>query len=197
MFDKLIDVTVKKDLSVNLLEPLKELQNKKVCIGVPQEDNIERSGSAHERITNAQLLYIHTNGIRDKSMINSMQHDIKSGKPYSKAYEMYVHEHGSPLFKTPPRPVLVPAMDNSKDKVAEQLKLAFQAVLDGSNVLNELSKVGMLGQDIARKWFTDPDNKWEANSPLTIKKKGSNKPLIDTGALRESITYVIRDDSND
>jgi hypothetical protein len=195
MFDKLIDVTVKKDLSNDILQCLKELKNKKVCIGVPQEDNVERNDSSHERITNAQLLYIQTHGIRDNKMINAMQHDIKSGKPYSKAYEMYVHEHGSPLFKTPPRPVLEPAMDNSKDKIAEQLKLAFQAVLNGSNVSDELSKVGMLGQDIARKWFTDPDNKWAANSPLTVKKKGSNKPLIDTGALRASITYAIRDGS--
>ncbi len=30
-----------------------------------------------------------------------------------------------------------------------------------------------------------------ANSPYTIAKKGSSKPLIDTGQLRNSITYVV------
>ncbi len=195
MFDKLIDVMVTKDLTNDLLQSLKELNSKKICIGVPAEDNAERQSNEKERITNAQLLYIHTNGIRDKSMIKAMQHDISSGTSYSKAYEFYVHEHGSPLWHSPPRPVLAPAIENSKDKIAEQMKQAFQSVLNGGNVSNELGKVGMLGQNIAREWFTNPDNKWAANSPLTVKKKGSDKPLIDTGALRASITYVIRNDS--
>jgi hypothetical protein len=197
MFDKLIDVQVTKDITEDLKNSLKELKNKMVCIGVPQEDDAARSSNQKEHITNAQLLYIHTNGVRDNTMIKEMQHDINSGKPYSRAYEFYVQEHGSPLFKVPPRPVLAPAIENSKDKIAEQMKQAFQSVLEGGNITTELGKVGMLGQNICREWFTDPSNKWAANSPLTIKKKGSDKPLIDTGALRRSITWVLRDDSND
>ena len=29
-------------------------------------------------------------------------------------------------------------------------------------------------------------------APSTIKRKGSAQPLVDTGALRQSITYIIR-----
>lgn len=32
---------------------------------------------------------------------------------------------------------------------------------------------------------------WEPNSPLTIERKGSSKPLIDKGDLRRSITYEV------
>ena len=32
------------------------------------------------------------------------------------------------------------------------------------------------------------------NAPATVKRKGSSQPLIDTGNLRKSITFVIRDD---
>lgn len=31
------------------------------------------------------------------------------------------------------------------------------------------------------------------NSPETIKRKGSDKPLIDTGRMRQSINYVIQE----
>ena len=33
--------------------------------------------------------------------------------------------------------------------------------------------------------------KFKPNSPKTIKRKGSAKPLIDTGLMRESITYKV------
>ncbi len=192
MINDFIDVKITKDLTEDIKKTLQDLKNKIICIGIPQEDNASRSSNIHEHITNAQLLYIHSNGIRDNQMIKSMQHDINRGKPYSKAYEFYIAEHGSPLFRVPPRPVLAPAIENSKEMIAEQMKLTFQAVLDGSNPTDELNKIGMLGQNIARAWFTSPENKWTANSPLTIKKKGSDKPLINTGSLRKSITYVLR-----
>lgn len=33
---------------------------------------------------------------------------------------------------------------------------------------------------------------WEPNAPATITKKGSSRPLIDTGLLRNSLTHVVR-----
>lgn len=198
MFDGIIDVAITKDLTQDLKNSLEELSRKMVCIGVPQEDNAERESNQNERITNAQLLYIHSNGVRDNSMIKEMQHDIKSGTSYSKAYEFYVHEHGSPLWHVPPRPVLAPAIENSKELIAEKMRGIFQNILDGKNISGELGEVGMLGQNIARAWFDNPENKWPPNSPLTVKiknkkKSGEAKPLINTGELRKSITYVIRD----
>lgn len=195
MFDGIIDIAITKDLTQDLKNSLEELSRKMVCIGVPQEDNAERESNQNERITNAQLLYIHSNGVRDNSMIKEMQHDISKGTSYSKAYEFYVHEHGSPLFRVPPRPVLAPAIENSKEMIAEQMKRALEHILEGGNVLNELTGVGEFGARVAREWFTNPDNKWTANSPLTIKKKDSDAPLIDKGALRASIKAAIRDDS--
>lgn len=35
------------------------------------------------------------------------------------------------------------------------------------------------------------NGEWEPNSPLTIERKGSSKPLIDKGDLRRSITYEV------
>ena len=37
----------------------------------------------------------------------------------------------------------------------------------------------------------------EPNAPSTIRKKGSDKPLIDTGRLRQSVNYVIKPKGGD
>lgn len=34
--------------------------------------------------------------------------------------------------------------------------------------------------------------KWEPNAPATIARKKSERPLIDTGLMRQSITFVVR-----
>lgn len=37
--------------------------------------------------------------------------------------------------------------------------------------MQHLEAVGMYAQNIVRAWFTNPNNGWAANSPLTIAKK--------------------------
>ncbi|WP_297428657.1 hypothetical protein [Clostridium sp.] len=189
MLNGFTNVTITKDLTEDIKKSLSELTKKTVCIGVP--DSTEHPDG---KITNAQLMYVHTNGVRDKDMIKEMQHDLKD-MPYSKAHELYVHEHGSPLWKVPPRPILQPAMDNkqNQEQIAELMKDAVNVALEGGNISPALEDVGMQGQNVARDWFTNPENDWAENAKSTIKAKGSDKPLIDTGELRKSITYVIKD----
>jgi hypothetical protein len=193
MIESFAKMAITKDLTGDILKSLNELADKNVYVGVPEEENAHEGKSVHEDITDAQLLYIHTHGIRNQDMIKEMQHDIDHGMPYSQAHELYVHEHGSPLWQSPPRPVLEPSINNSKEIISEQMKKAAGSALDGGEITTELNKVGMLGQNVARAWFTNPDNKWEPNTAGTIKRKGSDKPLIDTGELRKSITYIVKE----
>ncbi|EPS56767.1 TPA: hypothetical protein ACXDAY_003468 [Clostridium botulinum] len=188
MLNGFTNVSITNDLTKGIKKSLEDLAKKTICVGIP--DSTEHPDS---KITNAELLYVHSHGVRDTTMRRKMQHDLDSGIPYSKAHEMYVHENGSPLWNSPPRPVLEPAMDNSKEAIAEQMAKVAEAALDNNNLSVELEKVGMLGQNIARDWFTNPENKWHKNSDNTIKRKGSDKPLIDTGELRKSITYTIKE----
>ncbi|MBX4266542.1 hypothetical protein [Clostridium estertheticum] len=185
-----IDISIGQDLTANILKSLKNLEKKNVCVGIPQKDNTQRQ---EEPIKNAELLFIHTNGIRDTKMIRAMQHDLDSGTPYSKAHEMYIHANGSPLWHSPPRPVIEPAIENDKTVIASILKEALIAELDGNSVVSKqkLNEAGLEGQAASQDWFTNPDNKWAKNSPGTIKRKKSDMPLIDTGELRKSITYII------
>jgi hypothetical protein len=173
-----------------LIKALKELQENEVLVGIPEA----KSSRKKEIIRNSELLYIHTHGIRRKSMRQEMQETMDSGSPYSEAYQLYIQEHGSPLWASPPRPVLEPAIEHRKDWIAEQLSKAAEAALDGNvkGVQDGLHKAGQVAENAARDWFTDPTNGWAPNSPETIKLKGSDKPLINTDQMRKSITHVLR-----
>jgi hypothetical protein len=196
-----VAVTAKGDPNI-LKKIMADLGNLDVYVGIPEADssrgdiNKKNHGSLNrkdEKINNAELAYIHTHGIRAGVMRKEMQPAIDSGKPYSKAYEMYIQAHGSPLWQSPPRPIIEPAIEKNKDAIAEKLKPAMRHALNGDKeaALMSLERAGMFAANKAKAYFTDPENGWPENSPATIKAKGSDRPLIDTGALRQAITYVV------
>jgi hypothetical protein len=88
-----------------------------------------------------------------------------------------------------------PAIEKNKEDIADKLKPAMQAALNGDkqSARNELEKAGMFAANKVKAYFVDPKNGWPANSPATIKAKGSDRPLVDTGAMRQAITYVVGD----
>lgn len=162
-----------------------------VLVGIPQEES-SRQG---ETINNAELIYIHTHGIRKRAMINEMQPALDAGTPYSAAHQMYIQAHGSPLWHSPPRPVIEPAIEKNKEILAEKLKLPAQSAMAGdlAKAQRELAIAGGVAVNLVQDFFDDPTNGWAPNSPATIKAKGSDKPLVDTDDMRKSITYVVRD----
>lgn len=172
------------------LDRLRGLQKRQILVGIPAE----KSSRPKEPINNAELLYIHTHGIRKKEMRDEMNPKIQAGMRYSKAYELYIMEHGSPLWHAPPRPVLEPAIQYNKDKIMFQFKTVIRAASRGDIEAEEraIHRTGMQAQNACRKWFKNPANNWPPNSPLTIKLKKSDRPLVDTGTLRKSIIYVVR-----
>lgn len=178
----------------SLQKMLKDLAKKDVMIGIPEEA-ASRQGSNTDDINNAELLYIHTHGVRKPQMRQEMQRSIDGGMKYSAAHNLYVQEHGSPLMQVPPRPVLEPAIEDKKEIIARQLGKVSKAALGSDAVLleTELNKAGMLGQSAAQGWFENPKNGWAPNSEKTIAMKGSGQPLVDTNEMRKSITYVLRD----
>lgn len=103
-----------------------------------------------------------------------------------------VHEYGSPENNIPKRSFIREPLINEEKKITKFIKTRFSLV--GSNSMSgkmALEQIGNLGASISKKSFTD--NNWEQVSTATQKKKGEGKssPLIDTGQLRNSITYVV------
>ena len=151
-----------KDNSGALAKLMKDLSEKQVYVGIPEEKAPRKKGE----ISNAQLMFIHTNG--------------------------------SPLRNIPARPVIESAIEatGNKEPIVNELAQAAQAALDlkPGEANQHLKLAGMLGQNAARAWFTDPRNGWPPDAPETVKRKGSERPLIDTGQMRKAIIYVIKDE---
>lgn len=115
------------------------------------------------------------------------------GEKINNAELAYIHTNGSPIRNIPARPFIEPGIESKKEQIGEKFGQAIKNGLTGKDPIPELEKAGMIGQNAARGWFTNPANNWPPNSPKTIAKKGSNKPLIDTAEMRKSITYVVRE----
>lgn len=180
---------------VDIDEVLRELANTEVLVGIPEENGARQSDG---EITNPELAFIHTHGVRTTKMreeMNQILEQQQGAKSYSKAYQLYIQQHGSPAWRIPPRPILEPAIEANIEKIAGKLKRAAIAYLEGdvAEGRKQLELTGLAGQNYARKWFVDPRNNWPPNAQSTIQQKGSERPLIDTGELRKSITYVLRE----
>ncbi len=175
-----------------LVKRLQGLQKRQIQVGIPQQTSSRKS----EGINNAELLYIHTHGIRRKAMREEMQEGMDRGLKYSEAFSLYIQSHGSPLWHSPPRPVLEPAIKANKEKIAMQFSKIVKATADGNADAMEraITSTGMTAQNACRAWFKDPRNGWTRNDPKTLKLKGSDKPLVDSGELRDSIVYVVREE---
>ena len=79
MLNGFCNYTITKDLTENIKKSLEDLAKKKVLVGVP--DTTQHPDS---EVSNAQLLYIHTNGVRSKDMRAEMQHNQnENGMTYS------------------------------------------------------------------------------------------------------------------
>lgn len=111
---------------------------------------------------------------------------------------LFIHTKGSKLKGIPPRPVIEPAIaaEGNKEAISNELNKSIKAMLDGdrAEAIRRMQRTALAGQNAARKWFTDGRNNWKENAQSTIDRKGSNKPLIDTGALRNSIVGIVREE---
>lgn len=175
-----------------VLRMVKILNSTDIFIGIPQAENREHGKAAEKGITNAELLFVQEHGVRRSSMRAEMEESIASGRSYRVAHDLYIHEHGSPLWQIPPRPVLQPAMAAAHDRLAKLYRLAVEDAWSGRDPRPALERVGAAAAYAVQKWFRDPRNNWAPDAPSTVEKKGSDRPLIDTGELRRSITYELR-----
>ena len=106
----------------------------------------------------------------------------------------YVMEYGAKVGKKtyiPPRPMLrITGRLKSKSWVQQAGKLA-KSVLEGKK--NAADAPAILGQTIADdiKSVMNTSILFTPNAPSTVREKGKNTPLIDTGELRDAVDYVV------
>ncbi len=180
------DVYVSQDNVKSILAAIRDLTSKRVMIGIPAE-NAERPDS---EVTNALI--------------------------------GYVLETGAPERNLPARPFLVPGVEAITETATTRLKRAGISALQGnpSDANNQLVAIGLLGAgSVKDKMDTGPFAPLaDATLENRVSKKGGSQvgaaeelasrkagnppgtdlaqPLIDTGNLQNSVTYVVRDNRN-
>lgn len=90
----------------------------------------------------------------------------------------------------PSRPFLRKSVDENADKINAQCGKALKAVVTGGGAEQTLKQLGVFAVALVQAKIRD--GSYAPNAPSTIAKKGSDKPLIDTGRMRQSTKYVIR-----
>lgn len=114
----------------------------------------------------------------------------------------YINENGSPAQNIPPRPHLKPGVKSVEPDFLPHLKAAAQKALEGNGegAVASLDRAGTVAANGVKRYititgFTPLADATIANR-LRLGRTG-NKPLIDTGEYRRSITHVVRDKDAD
>lgn len=93
---------------------------------------------------------------------------------------------------TPPRPFVRVAVAENKQQWLDSLAQGAQACINGkANARTVLENTALLAAgDIGKaiKAVTAP-----ALKPQTVRRKGSDKPLVDTGLMFQSVTGIVED----
>lgn len=73
--------------------------------------------------------------------------------------------------------------------VQDYLEVIKEGIAEGLTSKQIMERVGIEAAGHVQQYMTDL--KTPPNAPRTIKKKKSDNPLIDTGSLRQSVTYTV------
>lgn len=184
-------VTVTVDKVPELLAALDALTKQQVLIGIPGE------GGREDGVTNAMLGYVHEYGSPEQNI---------PARPFLRPAADQIRDKVIAMFRDAAKAV----MDGKADAAHKALTAAGQM---GASKAKEIMTSGegfspltpgalrsrvaraMKGKGLMRR--TDNEKKWDKARAALLKKgrftlEGAS-PLIDTGQLRNSITFVIRE----
>lgn len=168
-------VTVTTSLVKQFKDTMNALIKKNVYVGIPEantkRDDIEtKEGSKPSQVTNAQLGYL--------------------------------HENGSEADRIPPRPFLKPGVEEASEKVSKILgSAAITTETSSQDVDIALEKAGQVVRDTVKNRIRESIDIKELSEATKYarahrkknRRTGVMKPLIDSGQMVNSITYVVKE----
>lgn len=89
----------------------------------------------------------------------------------------------------PSRPFMRDSVDKNQSQIDEACKDALQTISKGGTAEQILKQLGNMQKAFVQQ--TIVSGEFVENAPSTVKKKGSDKPLIDTGGLRKNVDFTI------
>jgi hypothetical protein len=107
-----------------------------------------------------------------------------------------IMEFGAPEANIPPRPFLVPGINSVMPDIEKKLSRGAKRILTDPSFSPEqlFEIVGLTAQQGVQRYMTDAHFAPLAESTLAARKSRGfqgEKPLIETGSLRQSITFVV------
>ena len=125
--------------------------------------------------------------------------EAREGEPINNATLAYIHQNGSPANNIPARPFMTIGMDEAKEPATKQLENGAKKFFksnDMRDVEQGLGKAGFVAENAIKRAINS--NIAPALAPATIaarQRRGATRTntLVDTGAMRNSIRYVIRE----
>lgn len=97
-----------------------------------------------------------------------------------------VQHFGSEDGRIPARPWLDTGVESGTQEILETIRSGADKGLPLDAVLEQ---VGVVAAGAVQEYMTDL--RTPPNAPVTIERKGSDNPLIDTGAMRQSVSYAV------
>lgn len=155
-------VKMTKDNVSSVLRSIQQLASNEVLIGIPATTTERQDGEA---INNATIGYI--------------------------------QERGSPVNNLPARPFLVPGVEKAQKAATDELKKGADEAMDGNaqGAEKALHRAGITASNSVKATINAGVPPALADSTLAARRRRGRTgevPLIDTGSLRNSITYVLR-----
>lgn len=117
----------------------------------------------------------------------SKKHQGQSGVDVAAvaAFQEYGTEH------IPARPFMVQTFEKNRQEVKEFVEKEQAKIYDGKQTTEQsLNRLGNFYKGKIQK--TIRNGEFAPNASGTIKQKGSSKPLIDTGQMRQSVDYEVK-----
>lgn len=90
----------------------------------------------------------------------------------------------------PPRPFIRQTADNNEEQILSFMEVEADRVANGGSAEDCLKRIGVMSKGLMQETIKDGD--FAPNAFTTVKNKGSSKPLIDTGAMRQGVNYQIK-----
>lgn len=127
----------------------------------------------------------------------TVRSDPDAASEMNNATLAYIHENGAPASNIPARPFMRPGVEDVKDKISNEFKLAAESAVQGSEgeIDKRMNRAGLIAQSAMRAKINEgppPPLKPGTIAARLNRGRTGTKPLIDTGQLRNSINYVIR-----
>lgn len=104
-----------------------------------------------------------------------------------------IHEFGAPKAGIPERSFLRSTMSKQEPALNKLIgRLAHEIVEKGMEVHQALELLGTWGAAAVKKAITTGPGIPPELKPETVARKGSTRPLVNTGRLLDAITYEVR-----